>query len=182
MNSAANLLAAVAPDATVRGDGEARFVFASGNDRSIELSATDDGFWVEYWRGTIESPDHNCLFHTYEAATTDAIDWLTHKTTIDQVLPCAQCDGQSTLRDWLDNTKRSLPANRWLVVVCPDCGANNHLSLQSLTLSMGILDGFPAPTFVPKCTLNISTMSFSTHEDGIRIQYQSLSWFFPSTS
>jgi hypothetical protein len=64
--------------ASVRGEGAARFVFAEAGERSVEISALDDGVWVEYWDGEDE-PTFDRTFATADAATADAKVWLSGK-------------------------------------------------------------------------------------------------------
>ena len=180
LNTVAKNLMMVAPDAEVRGKGASSFVFAEANNRTIELSSTTDGVWVEYWEGDIELPDHENLFHTHYAATLDAIKWLTHNTVLDQLLPCLHCESAFTLRNLFDAAKGSWPNQKWIAVGCPSCSQTIHLQLRYTTLSVGELDGFPGPSFVPKRNVDISQMSHSTQNDGINLYYQSLTWFIPS--
>ncbi len=182
LNAVVKNLKMVASVADVRGEGASSFVFAEANARAIELSSSVDGVWVEYWQGDIETPDHECLFHTYEAATLDARQWLIRKTVLDQSLPCANCESPFTLRNLLDRATGSWPNQKWIAVVCPCCRQTIHVQLHHTTLSVGELDGFPGPTFVPKLNVDISTISFATQNDGINLYYKSLTWFVPSVS
>ena len=180
LNAAADRIATAASDVAIRGHGAARFVFATGNGRSIELSTTDNGVWVEYWNDDDGQPDHACLFHTFVAATADAINWLGRTSILDKTLSCMKCGFELTLRQGLDNASRSWPDNNWISVLCSNCGTTTHLRLQSRSLSVGILDGFPAPNFVAERTLATDTMSFAVEPSGITVYYQSLFWFVPA--
>ncbi len=180
LKAVVEFLMSVAPNAEIRGNGASSFLFAQANNRALELSSTADGVWVEYWQGDIEMPDHDCLFPTHYAAMLDAKEWLTHNTVLDRLLPCFNCENAFTLRDLLNSAKASWPKQKWIALVCPSCSQNIYLQLHCTTLSVGELSGFPGPTFVPKCVVDISTMSFSTENDGVHLYYQSLSWFVPA--
>lgn len=180
MNVAASKLATIANEVALRGDGPAEFVFAEGNNRSIELSFANEGFWVEYWEGLGDVSDHEYTFHSLAAATEDAIRWLTRSSVIDEQLPCPECGHDSTLRHYFDSATHAIPGKNWLTVPCC-CGATKHLRLQPNMLSVGILDGFPAPSFMPTRTISLGEIRFETNGEGIRLHYQSLSWFILAT-
>ena len=94
--------------ASFRGSG--RILVVTSGHRSIELSGDMDAgcVFVEYWNSTNESHDHECSFHTYEAATIDAIQWLHRNCILDVDSSCTSCDFEITLRQWLDNANYSM--------------------------------------------------------------------------
>jgi hypothetical protein len=64
--------------AEVRGDGAARFVFADARERTVEISESDAGVWVEYWDGD-DSPKFDRTFPNADAAMADVKAWLSGK-------------------------------------------------------------------------------------------------------
>ena len=125
--------------ASVRGSGSGRFLFVTSSHRSIELSGDLDerSVFVEYWNSTNESPDHECSFHTYEAATIDAIQWLHGNCILDVDSSCTSCDCAITLRQWLGNANYSWPLKHLIRTSCPQCRATNHAVLRNGTIQFG---------------------------------------------
>ena len=76
--SVAQSLNAAGFRADVRGEGGARFVFAEGNQRAVEISASDTGVWVEYWNGKNDR-EFDRTFANPDAAEADAKAWLSGK-------------------------------------------------------------------------------------------------------
>ena len=171
-------------DASVRGSGAGRFLFATSNSRSIELSEDlDEGsVYVEYWISTNQSSDHECDFHEYGAATTDAIQWLCGNCILDSCSSCVSCDCQITLRQWFDHATCSWPSKHLIGSECPHCKLTNHAALRHGAIHFGELDGGPAPNFIGIKQLKLDTMSFAWRDDGAAVYYQSLEWVIPKSA
>jgi hypothetical protein len=61
-------------EASVRGDGPGRFVFAFCDTRSVELSRTGTDWWVEFFEGAEMISDRT--FASSDEATKAALNWL----------------------------------------------------------------------------------------------------------
>jgi hypothetical protein len=59
---------------SVRGDGNARFVFAERGGRATELSRSDEGWWVEFWASEEVVADRT--FASAEESAAAARAWL----------------------------------------------------------------------------------------------------------
>jgi hypothetical protein len=46
---------------TIRGDAEARFVFAERGSRAVEISRNGPGWWAEFWEGEAVGADRSYL-------------------------------------------------------------------------------------------------------------------------
>ena len=61
---------------SVRGDGDARFVYAEHSDRAVELSHDGVGFFVELFERPAETSVRDYQQDTIEHAAQQAVDWL----------------------------------------------------------------------------------------------------------
>ena len=52
----------------IRGEGAAQYLFARSEHGAIELSESNDGVWVEFWRGDDDSPAAERIFSGYDGA------------------------------------------------------------------------------------------------------------------
>ena len=60
----------------IRGKGAARFVFAVYNDKSLELSQSSEGVWLEFWNDESEEPVREVTVLKYDEAIEQAKAWL----------------------------------------------------------------------------------------------------------
>lgn len=61
-------------EASIRGDGPGRFVFAFCDTRSVELSRSGTGWWVEFFEGADMISDRT--FASSDEAANAASNWL----------------------------------------------------------------------------------------------------------
>jgi hypothetical protein len=69
-------LIGIAAEVCIRGDADARFVFALAKSRAIELSKSKTGIWVEFWDASEVSPHHDYTFDSFDSATIAIVRWL----------------------------------------------------------------------------------------------------------
>ncbi len=65
--------------ACLRGQGKASFVFARHNGRAVEISESDDGWWLEFWEAGFEedaAPVKETMLQTTRQAVDEARLWL----------------------------------------------------------------------------------------------------------
>jgi hypothetical protein len=65
--------------ASLRGQGQARFVFAQQDSRAVEISEDAGNWWLEFWDGDPEFdavPVKELTVPTYPEAVKQASDWL----------------------------------------------------------------------------------------------------------
>ncbi len=60
----------------IRGDGIAQFIFAANAARSLEISQSDEGVWIECWEGHAETPNREMTVSTFDEAIIAAVSWL----------------------------------------------------------------------------------------------------------
>ena len=65
--------------AECRGDGAARFVYATNGTRTIELSWDGVGVFVEMFEEPSEASIRDEQQDTFESGAEEALSWLTHK-------------------------------------------------------------------------------------------------------
>jgi hypothetical protein len=75
LKEAAFLLNGVAV-AAVRGEGAARFIYAVRDNRAIELSRSDAGWWVEFWENELVASENT--FAAFNEAIAAGKSWLAH--------------------------------------------------------------------------------------------------------
>jgi hypothetical protein len=75
LEQAAEELRSTTDTADVRGQGEALFLFAVRQGRSLELARSKDGVWIEFWNG--EDPVHEETYSVLPDAAEAAREWLT---------------------------------------------------------------------------------------------------------
>ena len=63
-------------NAEIRGDGVASFIYAWSSRGAVELSESNEGIWVEFWRFGIEQRDREETFQTYNLACEAIAKWL----------------------------------------------------------------------------------------------------------
>ena len=78
LEQAAEELRSTTETADVRGEGEALFLHAARQGRSLELARSKDGVWVEFWNG--EDPVHEATYSALPDAVEAAREWLTGQT------------------------------------------------------------------------------------------------------
>ena len=66
----------VAQTIDIRGHGAGQFVFATHQQRAIELSQSSEGIWVECWNDQSDGPVMEATFGTYAEAIVYARTWL----------------------------------------------------------------------------------------------------------
>ena len=66
----------VAESVEIRGQGAARFVFASNHQHTIELSQSSNGIWVECWNDQVDAPVAEATLSSYAEASEYARAWL----------------------------------------------------------------------------------------------------------
>ena len=73
---ASQRLADLGFDTSIRGSGLAAFVFSEGNDRAIEISKDDTGFFIELFEAPHENSVRDFQQDTIEHSVEQAIAWL----------------------------------------------------------------------------------------------------------
>jgi hypothetical protein len=66
-------------DVSLRGHGQARFVFARHKGRALEISESEGDWWVEFWDANPDAdagPVRELTVQTSQAAVKEATDWL----------------------------------------------------------------------------------------------------------
>jgi hypothetical protein len=63
----------------IRGDGAAQFIFAVSKERSLEISRSDEGIWIEFWREDNESLTRELTIQTHDEAVAAASEWMKQK-------------------------------------------------------------------------------------------------------
>jgi hypothetical protein len=76
LEEAASALGSVATEVSIRGDNAAQFFVATARGRTIELSKSNVGIWVEFWDVNAVMPNHDSTYATYELAARFASEWL----------------------------------------------------------------------------------------------------------
>ena len=64
-------------DVKVNLSGKGSFIFAQSEDKSIELSESEDEVWVEFFNGEGNEPDHESTYPNYEESFFPIISWFT---------------------------------------------------------------------------------------------------------
>ena len=73
-------LARAVADASIRGTGNARFLYAKHKSRAVEVSpSSDGGWWVEFWENEDVANEHT--YQSREDATEAAGLWLAGNAT-----------------------------------------------------------------------------------------------------
>jgi hypothetical protein len=62
--------------ADIRGNGVGQFIYATNDHRSIEISQSDEGIWIEFWENDIEIPVKEITVSNYKEAITVSLSWL----------------------------------------------------------------------------------------------------------
>ena len=93
-------------------------------------------------------------------------------------LECPSCCVQVSISDLFSNCSVSWPQKKWLYFTCFECDISNHVSIKNSTVSLGLLDGGPAPCFIPFSSIKLENLLETTNSNGIKIQFQSKNWFF----
>lgn len=60
----------------IKGDGRGQFIFAEKGSRSVEISRSQDGVWVEYFQE--DDVSHDMTFTDYEEAVDSSVLWLSN--------------------------------------------------------------------------------------------------------
>jgi hypothetical protein len=60
----------------IRGEGEAQFIYAANEFRSLEVSQCNNGVWIEFWNNDNEIPVKEETVHSYEEAAIVSLNWL----------------------------------------------------------------------------------------------------------
>jgi hypothetical protein len=66
-------------DVSLRGKGQARFVFARHKARALEISESEGKWWLEFWDTDPDAdaaPVLELTVQTFQAAVKEATDWL----------------------------------------------------------------------------------------------------------
>ena len=64
---------------SLRGQGQARFVFAQHNGRAVEISVSDGKWWLEFWDVDPDmdaAPVKELTLQTFQEAVQVTTDWL----------------------------------------------------------------------------------------------------------
>jgi hypothetical protein len=69
-------LAPTAEEAGIKGTGIARFAWAKKGSRSVGISWSDEGIFVEFWEKPAKDDERESFYKSYEEATEAARKWL----------------------------------------------------------------------------------------------------------
>lgn len=79
LQTIATLLSSKVDEVSIKGTTAATFIFASHHGRSVEISESEQGWWIEFWQKTDEdfpAPAHESTVQTDAEAVRQSIDWL----------------------------------------------------------------------------------------------------------
>ena len=76
LRHAVTLLSAKGLSAEVSGEGLGSFIFATRAGWSIELSRSEDGIWVEFWKPDSHPADHDRTYPTLDEGLHACERWL----------------------------------------------------------------------------------------------------------
>ena len=76
LEKVAEKLSASATLVNIRGDGAAQFIYATNDARSLEISQSEDGVWIEFWQGEDELAIHEVTVSSFDEAVHSSNEWL----------------------------------------------------------------------------------------------------------
>jgi hypothetical protein len=62
--------------AHIRGNDVGQFIYATNDFRSVEMSQSDEGIWIEFWNNFDENPVDEITVFDYIEAVEISIKWL----------------------------------------------------------------------------------------------------------
>lgn len=100
----------------------------------------------------------------------------------DGTLSCPTCKASSPLGDWLEKGSVSWPNQGWVLADCPVCSAPTHMRIDGNGTATGILDGGPAPVFIPYDVTHVPEEDWSHNPDAIVVTWAGVTFRYPAKS